>query len=130
MGVALINTRFGPWRLVTWLSSGTKAPKFAHESQRRDQSTLLLARREALLNRSDARIIKDFGVQFPPSRWTISQEGFLPKLDEHTKDLDFGLGSARMLARPPLREFLKTDRTSLEETLRTQHHVAFRNIAH
>jgi len=29
----------------------------------------------------------------------LSQEGFIPKLAEHTKDLDIGL-SSRMLARP------------------------------
>src|SRR6267143_6274209 len=58
----------------------------------------------------------------------LSQEGFLPKLAEHTKDLDIGLVVSNAGTANP-GEFLKLDRQLLEETLRlnTMSHL---DIAH
>jgi short-subunit dehydrogenase len=47
----------------------------------------------------------------------LSQEGFIPKLAEHTKDLDIGLVVSNAGTGNP-GEFLKLDRQLLEETLR------------
>src|SRR6266403_359960 len=58
----------------------------------------------------------------------LSQEGFIPKLAEHTKDLDIGLVVSNAGTANP-GEFLKLDRQLLEETLRlnTMSHL---DIAH
>src|ERR1700739_2509604 len=58
----------------------------------------------------------------------LSQEGFIPKLAEHTKDLDIGLVVSNA-GTPSPGEFLKLDRQLLDETLRlnTMSHL---DIAH
>ncbi len=58
----------------------------------------------------------------------LSQEGFIPKLAEHTKDLDIGLVVSNAGTANP-GEFLKLDRQLLEETLRLNT-MAHLDIAH
>src|SRR5207245_7793235 len=78
---------------------------------------VLVARREVLLNEVGRHITRDFGVQFRALTMDLSQEGFIPKLAEHTKDLDIGLVVSNAGTANP-GEFLKLDRQLLEETLR------------
>src|SRR5579863_1326874 len=127
MTVALGKKRFGPWALVTGASSGI-GTEFARQIAASRINLVLVARREALLNEVGLRITRDFGVQFRAITMDLSQEGFIPKLAEHTKDLDIGLVVSNAGTANP-GEFLKLDRQLLEETLRlnTMSHL---DIAH
>ncbi len=81
-----------------------------------------------MLNEVGRHITRDFGVQFRALTMDLSREGFIPKLAEHTKDLDIGLVVSNAGTANP-GEFLKLDRQLLEETLRlnTMSHL---DIAH
>src|SRR5882762_1326804 len=127
MKALLDKQRFGPWALVTGASSGI-GPEFARRIAAAGINLVLVARREALLNEVGRHITRDFGVQFRALTMDLSQEGFIPKLAEHTKDLDIGLVVSNAGTANP-GEFLKLDRQLLEETLRlnTMSHL---DIAH
>src|SRR6266699_621646 len=90
MRAALDKDRFGPWALVTGASSGI-GKEFARQIAASGINLVLVARREALLNEVGRHIAGDFGVQFRALTMDLSQEGFIPKLAEHTKDLDIGV---------------------------------------
>ncbi|HTC63197.1 MAG TPA: SDR family NAD(P)-dependent oxidoreductase [Candidatus Saccharimonadales bacterium] len=127
MKVLLDKQQFGPWALVTGASSGIGV-EFARQIAAAGINLVLVARRDVLLNEVGRRITRDFGVQFRALTMDLSQEGFIAKLAEHTKDLDIGLvisnaGTANA------GEFLKLERQLLEETLRlnTMSHL---DIAH
>src|SRR5260370_13983421 len=114
---ALLNKqRFGPWARVTGASSGIGA-EFARRIAASGINVVLVARREVLLNEVGRQITRDFGVQFRALTMDLSQEGFIPKLAEHTKDLDIGLVVSNAGTANP-GEFLKLDRQLLEETFR------------
>src|SRR6202158_1172597 len=127
MKALLDKQQFGPWALVTGASSGV-GPEFARQIAAAGINLVLVARREALLNEVGRHITRDFGVQFRALTMDLSQEGFLPKLAEHTKDLDIGLVVSNAGTANP-GEFLKLDRQLLEETsrLNTMSHL---DIAH
>ena len=116
MKALLDKQQFGPWALVTGASTGIGA-EFARQIAAAGINLVLVARREALLNEVGRHITKDFGVQFRALTMDLSQEGFIPKLAEHTKDLDIGLVVSNAGTANP-GEFLKLDRQLLEETLR------------
>ena len=81
------------------------------------KTIMLVARREALLQGVGLGIAKEFGVQYRVAAIDLSQEGFIGKLAEATRDLDVGLvvSNAGTLN---LGEFLNLDRRLLLETLR------------
>src|SRR5712671_295070 len=127
MKVLLDKQQFGPWALVTGASTGI-GTEFARQIAAAGVNLVLVARREALLNEVGRHITRDFGVQFRALTMDLSQEGFLPKLAEDTKDLDIGLVVSNA-GTGNSGEFLKLDRLLLEETLRlnTMSHL---DIAH
>ncbi len=116
MKALLDKQQFGPWALVTGASSGIGA-EFARQIAAAGINLALVARREALLNEVGQHIARDFGVQFRALTMDLSQEGFIPKLADHTKDLDIGLVVSNAGTANP-GEFLKLDRQLLEQTLR------------
>jgi uncharacterized protein len=127
MKALLDKQQFGPWALVTGASSGIGV-EFARQIAAAGINLVLVARREALLNEVGRRITRDFGIQFRALTMDLSQQGFIAKLAENTKDLDIGLvvsnaGTANA------GEFLKLDRQLLEETLRLNT-VSHLDIAH
>src|SRR6266478_8333963 len=90
MRAALDKKRFGPWALVTGASSGI-GKEFARQIAASGINVVLVARRETTLIEVGRSIAKDFKVQHRVIVMDLSQEGFIPKLAEHTKDLDIGL---------------------------------------
>jgi hypothetical protein len=119
--------RFGPWALVTGASSGI-GKEFARQLAAAGINVVLVARRETKLIEVGRSIAKDFKVQHRVIVMDLSQEGFVSKLAELTKDLDIGLVVSNAGTANP-GEFLKLDRQLLEETLRlnTMSHL---DIAH
>src|SRR5260370_12071324 len=127
MKVLLDKQRCGPWVLVTGGSSGIGV-EFGRQIAAAGINLVLVARREALLNEVGRDITRDFGVQFRGLTMDLSEEGFILRLAEHTKDLDICLVVSNAGTANP-REFLKIHRHLLEETLRlnTMSHL---DIAH
>src|SRR5216684_4950980 len=127
MTATIDRERFGPWALVTGASSGI-GREFARQLAAAGINVVLVARRETTLIEVGRCIAKDFKVQHRVIVMDLSQEGFIPKLAELTKDLDIGLVVSNA-GTPSPGEFLKLDRQLLEETLRlnTMSHL---DIAH
>jgi uncharacterized protein len=127
MKVALDKGQFGPWALVTGASSGI-GKEFARQIAASGINVVLVARRDALLSELGRAISQEFDVQYRALAMDLSQEGFIPKLAEHTKDLDIGLVVSNAGTANP-GEFLKLDRQLLQATLRlnTMSHL---DIAH
>src|SRR5260370_24422330 len=127
MKALLDKQQFGPWALVTGASSGI-GPEFARQIAAAGINLVLVARREALLNEVGRDITRDFAVQFRALTMNLSEEGFILKLAEHTKDLDIALVVSNAGTANP-GKFLTLDRQLLEETLRlnTMSHL---DIAH
>jgi short-subunit dehydrogenase len=119
--------RFGPWALVTGASSGI-GKEFARQIAASWINVVLVARRESLLDEVGQGLAKDFKVKYRTVVADLSQEGFIPKLAELTKDLDIGLVVSNAGTANP-GEFLKLDRQLLQATLRlnTMSHL---DIAH
>jgi short-subunit dehydrogenase len=127
MTATIDRERFGPWALITGASSGI-GKEFARQLAASGINVVLVARRETALNEVGRSIAKDFKVQYRVVVMDLSQEGFISKLAEHTKDLDIGLVVSNAGTANP-GEFLKLDRQLLQETLRlnTMSHL---DIAH
>ena len=127
MTATIDRERFGPWALITGASSGI-GKEFARQLAASEINVVLVARRENALIEVGRDIAKDFRVQHRVIVTDVSQEGFIPKLAELTKDLDIGLVVSNAGTGNP-GEFLKLDRQLLEETLRlnTMSHL---DIAH
>ena len=90
MKVNIGKERFGPWALITGASSGI-GREFARQIAAAGINVVLVARRETTLIEVGRSIAKDFKVQHRVIAMDLSQEGFIPKLAELTKDLDIGL---------------------------------------
>src|SRR5277367_2666070 len=127
MTATIDRERFGPWAVITGASSGI-GKEFARQIAASGINVVLVARRETALIEVGRSIAKDFKVQHRVIVMDLSQEGFIPKLAELTKDLDIGLVVSNA-GTGNSGEFLKLDRQLLEETLRlnTMSHL---DIAH
>ena len=127
MTATIDRERFGPWALITGASSGI-GKEFARQIAASGINVVLVARRETALIEVGRSIAKDFKVQYRVIVMDLSQEGFIPKLAEHTKDLDIGFVVSNAGTANP-GEFLKLDRQLLQETLRLNT-MAHLDIAH
>ena len=127
MKTALVRRQFGPWALVTGASSGI-GREFARQVAAAGINVVLVARRETALIEVGRSIGNDFKVQHRVIVMDLSQDSFIPKLAEHTKDLDIGFVVSNAGTANP-GEFLKVDRQLLEETLRLNT-MAHLDIAH
>src|SRR5271163_3010464 len=127
MTATIDRERFGPWALITGASSGI-GKEFARQIAASGINVVLVARRETALTEVGRTIAKVFKVQYRAIVMDLSQEGFIPKLAEQTKDLDIGLVVSNA-GTGNSGEFLKLDRQMLQETLRlnTMSHL---DIAH
>src|SRR6266851_4992114 len=127
MKAALDKGQFGPWALVTGASSGI-GKEFARQIAASGINVVLVARRDVLLAELGRAISQEFGVEYRALAMDLSQEGFIARLADATRDLDIGLVVSNAGTGNP-GEFLKLDRQLLQETLRLST-MAHLDIAH
>src|SRR5271170_7181396 len=127
MTTTISRERFGPWALITGASSGI-GKEFARQIAASGINVVLVARRETALTEVGRSIAKDCKVQHRVIVMDLSQEGFIPKLAELTRDLDIGLVVSNA-GTGNSGEFLKLDRRLLQATLRLSA-MAHLNITH
>lgn len=108
--------RFGPWALITGASSGI-GREFAHQIAASRIHVALVARREPLLQEVGFECSKRFGVQHRVIAADLSEETFITKLAEATRDLDVGLVISNAGSANPGR-FIGKERAELAMTLR------------
>jgi short-subunit dehydrogenase len=84
------KVKFGPWAIVTGASSGI-GEEFARQLAANRISLVLVARRLALLNELGARLTEADGIQCRSIPLDLSQENFIDRIHDETKNLDIGL---------------------------------------
>src|SRR5215471_16593208 len=82
--------KFGPWAIVTGASSGI-GKEFARQLAASGLHVVLVARRLSTLEELGDRLATEFGVQYRAVAVDLTEEYFLSKLVEATRDLDIGL---------------------------------------
>src|SRR5262245_31862551 len=82
--------KFGPWALITGASSGI-GREFAHQIAASGIHVALVARREQRLQEVGLACSERFNVQHRVIAADLSEEGFMTRLAEATRDLDIGL---------------------------------------
>lgn len=127
MTTKLDAKRFGPWALVTGASSGI-GREFARQIAASGINTVLVARRQVLLEEAGREFAREFGVQYRIVVADLSEGGFLQTLAQATQDLDIGLVVSNAGAGNP-GEFLKLDRDEMAGLMRLNA-FAHMEIAH
>jgi short-subunit dehydrogenase len=115
MTATIDRERFGPWALVTGASSGI-GKEFARQIAASGINVVLVARRDASLADLGRTISQEFDVQYRALAMDLSQEGFIVRLADATRDIDIGLVVSNAGTGNP-GEFLKLDRQLLQATL-------------
>jgi len=103
----LDSRRFGPWAVVTGASSGI-GREFARQIAANGINVVLVARRQHLLEEAALRFSGDYGVECRVVPADLSQDGFLTRLTDATRDLDVGLVVSNAGTATP-GEFLKQE---------------------
>jgi short-subunit dehydrogenase len=86
----LDKDRFGPWALVTGASSGI-GKELSRQLAANGLNVVMAARRIDLLKELGDGIEREFSVQFRAVQVDLSEEGFIDKIKDATRDLDIGL---------------------------------------
>jgi uncharacterized protein len=113
---AVDKNRFGPWAVVTGASSGI-GQEFARQLAASRLNLVLIARRLPLLEELGRQLSAEFGVQYRAVEVDLSDEGFLGKVEEATRDLDIGLLISNAGA-VTFGEFLARERNTLHQDIR------------
>jgi hypothetical protein len=114
--VTLIDkNRFGSWAVVTGASSGI-GQEFARQLAVSGLNLVLVARRLPLLEALGRRLSSEFGVQYRAVGVDLSDEGFLGKVEEATRDLEVGLLISNAGA-VTFGEFLAMERRTLHQSM-------------
>jgi short-subunit dehydrogenase len=127
MTTRIDSKQFGPWALVTGASSGI-GREFARQIAASGINTVLVARRQRLLEEAGREFAKEFGVQYRTVAVDLSEGGFLQTLAQATWDLDIGLVISNAGTGNP-GEFLKLDRDEMAGLMRLNAFVHM-EIAH
>jgi len=114
--ITLDRKQFGPWALITGASSGI-GKEFAWQIAASGINTVLVARREPLLQEVGAELKKAYGVAYRVISIDLSEDGFIKKLASDTDDLDIGLVISNAGTGQPGR-FLANDRDEMTALLR------------
>jgi uncharacterized protein len=85
-----LRERYGSWALITGASAGIGA-QFARRLAGKGLNTILVARRQPLLDALASEIQRDHGVEATTLAVDLSEPGFLDTLDAATRELDVGL---------------------------------------
>ncbi len=86
----LDKDRFGPWALVTGASSGI-GKELSRQLAANGINVVMAARRIDLLKEVGDGIEREFSVEFRAVQVDLSEEGFIDKIKDATRDLDIGL---------------------------------------
>src|SRR5690349_10153763 len=86
----LRTSTFGPWAIVTGASSGI-GEAFARQLAASGLHLVLVARRLATLDEIGSRLANEYGIQYRAVGVDLSDEDFLEKIREATRNLDVGL---------------------------------------
>jgi short-subunit dehydrogenase len=113
---AVDKNKFGPWAIVTGASSGI-GQEFARQLAASELNLVLIARRLPLLEALGRQLSAEFGVQYRAVEVDLSDEGFLGKVEEATRDLDVGLLISNAGA-VTFGEFLARERSTLYQGMR------------
>lgn len=127
MNARVDSARFGPWALITGASSGI-GREFARQIAASGINTVLVARRQALLEEAGREFAREYGVQYLTVVADLSEPDFLLPLAQATADLDIGLVISNAGTGHP-GEFLKLGRLEMTGLVRLNA-LAHMEIAH
>lgn len=127
MKATVDSKRFGPWALITGASSGI-GREFARQIAASGINTVLVARRQALLEEAGREFAREFGIEYRAVVADLSEREFLRNLVQATQDLDIGLIISNAGTGNP-GEFLKLDPGEMAALMRLNA-FAHMEIAH
>lgn len=81
---------FGPWAIVTGASSGI-GEEFARQLAASGLNLALVARRRAALESLGSELARTFGVRYRSVELDLTDDDFIGRLADATRDLDIGL---------------------------------------
>jgi short-subunit dehydrogenase len=82
--------KFGLWAVVTGASSGI-GKEFAKQLASSELNLVLVARRLSLLENLGRGLVQQFGIEYRAVQADLSDENFMPRIEEATNDIDVGL---------------------------------------